>query len=109
MIHARLDSVSEILRSMGSSEVAEIDSTEEKSDIGIVQPEIHHLISSVLATLGRAPDVQRGITRIFHRTATPSEVTHKLTYHSLTLDPILICDVSSCEWVPLLANTFACV
>lgn len=107
MIHARLDAVSEILRSMGCSEVAEIDSTE--SDIRIVQPEIHHLISSVLATLGRAPDVQRGITRIFHRTATPSEVTHKLTYHSLTLDPILICDVSSCEWVPLLANTFACV
>ncbi|KAL0304249.1 UNVERIFIED_CONTAM: DNA mismatch repair protein MSH3 [Sesamum radiatum] len=35
---------------------------------------IHHLISSVLISLGRAPDVQRGITRIFHRTATASEM-----------------------------------
>lgn len=77
MINARLDAVSEILRSMGSSSVSEVDSKEENPDIMVVQPELHHTISSVLTTLGRAPDVQRGITRIFHRTATPSEVTHK--------------------------------
>ncbi|KAG6413954.1 hypothetical protein SASPL_126670 [Salvia splendens] len=73
MIYARSDAVSEILRSMGSSSVSEVDSKEENPDIMVVQPELHHTISSVLTTLGRAPDVQRGITRIFHRTATPSE------------------------------------
>ncbi|KAL1555083.1 Mismatch repair protein msh3 [Salvia divinorum] len=73
MIYARSDAVSEILRSMGSSSVSGVDSKEENPDITVVQPEIHHIISSVLTTLGRAPDVQRGITRIFHRTATPSE------------------------------------
>lgn len=76
MIYARLDAVSEILKSMDSSEVSKVDSEEENPDITIVQPEIYHIISSVLTTLGRAPDVQRGITRIFHRTTTPSEVTH---------------------------------
>lgn len=74
MIYSRSDAVSEVLESMGSSKVSGIDFEEENPDIKIVQPEIHHLISSVLTTLGRAPDVQRGITRIFHRTATPSEV-----------------------------------
>ncbi|PIN15683.1 Mismatch repair MSH3 [Handroanthus impetiginosus] len=73
MIYARSDAVSEILESMGSSKASEIDFEEEKSDVTIVQPEIHHVISSVLKTLGRAPDIQRGITRIFHRTATASE------------------------------------
>lgn len=73
-IYARLDAVSELLKSMGSSKASEIDSEDENPDIKIVHPEIHHLISSVLTTLGQAPDVQRGITRIFYRTATPSEV-----------------------------------
>ncbi|XP_011076184.1 DNA mismatch repair protein MSH3 [Sesamum indicum] len=73
MIYARSDAVSEILESMGSSKASEVDFNEENSDITVAQPEIHHLISSVLISLGRAPDVQRGITRIFHRTATASE------------------------------------
>ncbi|KAL8543942.1 hypothetical protein ACS0TY_004478 [Phlomoides rotata] len=72
-IDARSDAVSEILKSRGSSKVSEIDSEEENPDMTIVHPEIHHLISSVLTTLGQVPDVQRGITRIFYRTATPSE------------------------------------
>ncbi|KAL7146352.1 hypothetical protein ABFS83_06G034900 [Erythranthe nasuta] len=72
MIHARLDAVSEMVESMGSTKASEID-IEGNSDITIVQPEIHNVISSVLFTLGRVPDVQRGITRIFHRTATASE------------------------------------
>ncbi|KAK4385004.1 DNA mismatch repair protein MSH3 [Sesamum angolense] len=74
MIYARSDAVSEILESMGSSKASEVDFNEETSDITVAQPEIHHLISSVLISLGRAPDVQRGITRIFHRTATASEM-----------------------------------
>ncbi|CAA6655635.1 unnamed protein product [Spirodela intermedia] len=39
----------------------------------ISKPKIGHLLSSVLTTLGRLPDLQRGITRIFYRTATSAE------------------------------------
>ncbi|KAK1284628.1 DNA mismatch repair protein MSH3 [Acorus calamus] len=39
----------------------------------VVPPQISNIVSQVLIALGRAPDVQRGITRIFHRTATASE------------------------------------
>lgn len=56
MISARLDAVSEIAEFIGSCKF-----------------EANYLISSVLTNLGRSPDIQRGITRIFHRTATPSE------------------------------------
>ncbi|CAN1264856.1 DNA mismatch repair protein MSH3 [Linum perenne] len=59
LIYARLDAVSEIVDSMSSSSV---------------QNDLYYLLSSVLTTLGRLPDIQRGITRIFHRTATPKEV-----------------------------------
>ncbi|TXG70881.1 hypothetical protein EZV62_005816 [Acer yangbiense] len=75
MISARLEAVSEIAESMGSHKtsgnVGGVD--EENSDVTIVEPEFCHIISSVLTSLGRLPDIQRGITRIFHRTATPSE------------------------------------
>lgn len=75
MIYARLDAVSEIAMSMGSYKCSQdLDIDEGHSDITIVHPKVHHVISSVLTTLGRSPDVQRGITRIFHRTATASEV-----------------------------------
>ncbi|XP_059450944.1 DNA mismatch repair protein MSH3 isoform X2 [Corylus avellana] len=75
MISSRLDAVSEIAESMGSSRSSQNigGSDGEDSDITIVQPEFNYLLSSVLTTLGRSPDIQRGITRIFHRTATPSE------------------------------------
>ncbi|KAL6509318.1 hypothetical protein OROGR_022628 [Orobanche gracilis] len=73
MIHARQDAVSEILESMGGSKAFEIDLEKENTDMKIVHPDIHHLISSVLTTLRKAPDIQRGITRIFHQTATASE------------------------------------
>lgn len=76
MISARLDAVSEIAEWMGSSRasqnIGEPDGVD--SDTAIAQPELGYLLSSVLTTLGRSPDIQRGITRIFHRTATPSEV-----------------------------------
>ncbi|XVF53622.1 hypothetical protein PTKIN_Ptkin05aG0113300 [Pterospermum kingtungense] len=75
MISARLDAVSEIVSSMGSykgsQSIVEIDA--EDSDVTILQPEISCVLSSVLTYLGRSPDIQRGITRIFHRTATPAE------------------------------------
>lgn len=75
MISARLDAVSEIAESMGACKssqiVSEVDG--EDSDLTIGQTEFYYLLSSVLTTLARSPDIQRGITRIFHRTATASE------------------------------------
>lgn len=77
MISARLDAVSEIVLSMGSyrgsQSIVEIHA--EDSDVTIMQKEISCVLSSVLTYLGRSPDIQRGITRIFHRTATPAEVS----------------------------------
>lgn len=78
MICARLDAVSEIAESMGSSKapqnIEQLDA--EDSFVTNLKPELNYILSSVLMTLGRSTDIQRGITRIFHRTATPSEVTH---------------------------------
>lgn len=75
LISARLDVVSEIAESMGSYKTSEIvDGLDENSDVTIVEPEFYYILSSVLTYLGKSPDIQRGITRIFHRTATPSEV-----------------------------------
>ncbi|XP_010255451.1 PREDICTED: DNA mismatch repair protein MSH3 [Nelumbo nucifera] len=65
-ICARLDAVTEIAKSMGFSG----DSNE---SCLTAQSEINYLLSTVLTTLGRSPDIQRGITRIYHRTATASE------------------------------------
>jgi len=76
MICARLDAVSEVAESMGSlkapynSNSIDVDG----ANVTFVQPDLGHVLSSVLITLGRAPDIQRGITRIFHKTATTSEV-----------------------------------
>ncbi|XP_004308095.1 PREDICTED: DNA mismatch repair protein MSH3 [Fragaria vesca subsp. vesca] len=75
MISARLDAVSEIAESMGSSKACPIIEGDDAEDshVTILRPEFNYILSSVLTTLGRSPDIQRGITRIFHRTATPSE------------------------------------
>uniref|UniRef100_A0A166A0D6 DNA mismatch repair protein MSH3 n=1 Tax=Daucus carota subsp. sativus TaxID=79200 RepID=A0A166A0D6_DAUCS len=74
MIHSRLDAVSEIAESMGSYKASQsINCDEEDSNVTIVCPKLHQVLSSVLTFLGRSPDIQRGITRIFHRTATTSE------------------------------------
>lgn len=75
MISARLDAVSEIVEAMGSCKVSPCfaGNDEEDSDVTTIQPEFYSVLSSVLTFLGRSPDIQRGITRIFHRTATPSE------------------------------------
>lgn len=76
MITARLDAVSEIRESMGSSKASQDIGGLDIQDVRTIKPEFYHVISSVLTTLGRLPDIQRGITRIFHRTATPSEVVN---------------------------------
>ncbi|CAK9160960.1 unnamed protein product [Ilex paraguariensis] len=74
MIYARLDAVSEIAESMVScTDAHDFIFDEGASDVTIVRSEVYYLISSVLTTLGRSPDIQRGIARIFHRTATASE------------------------------------
>ena len=76
LIHARLDAVSEIVDSLSSCKpsrtIAELDKGD--SEIISVQNDLYYLLSTVLTNLGRLPDIQRGITRIFHRTATPKEV-----------------------------------
>ncbi|XVE64210.1 hypothetical protein DITRI_Ditri07aG0083300 [Diplodiscus trichospermus] len=75
MISTRLDAVSEIAFSMGSykgsQSIVVIDA--EDSDVTTLQPELSCVLSAVLTYLGRSPDIQRGITRIFHQTATPAE------------------------------------
>lgn len=74
LIAARLNAVSEIAESMGTCNgMKNLGRFEEDFDVAIVLPELAHILSLVLTSLGRAPDIQRGITRIFHRTATPSE------------------------------------
>ena len=83
MITARLDAVSEIGESMGSSQASQDIEDLEEEDTRIVTPNISHVLSSVLTTLGRAPDIQRGITRSFHRTASPVEVINWPTTHPL--------------------------
>lgn len=75
MISARLDAVAELAESMGSYRVTE-DTTvldNENWNVEVKRTELNHLLSSVLTYLGRSPDLQRGITRIFYRTATASE------------------------------------
>lgn len=76
MITARLDAVSEIRESMGSSKASQEIGGLDIQDVRTIKPQFYHVISSVLTTLGRLPDIQRGITRIFHQTATPSEVVN---------------------------------
>ncbi|KAJ1694446.1 hypothetical protein LUZ63_011144 [Rhynchospora breviuscula] len=64
LITSRLDAVSEILRSMSTSTVSQTE---------ISKPDLNSVLSSVLTMLGGSLDVERGITRIFHRTAKPTE------------------------------------
>ncbi|KAM7499639.1 hypothetical protein LguiA_024053 [Lonicera macranthoides] len=75
MINARLDAVSEIAESIGACNKSHSSFSfdKEESNVTIVRPEVYNMLSSVLTTLGRSPDIQRGITRIFHRSATASE------------------------------------
>lgn len=76
MIAARLDAVAEIAESMSSSKAGwggDVIRGEDGLQC-IEQPELNPMLSSVLTHLSRSPDLQRGITRIFYRTATVKEV-----------------------------------
>lgn len=91
LIYARLDAVSEISESMGScreSHDKHMQESETSCNL-VVHSELGSVLSSVLTMLGRSPDVQRGITRIFHRTATPKEVM-RLLFCSLLLMAIIL-------------------
>ncbi|KAK9143420.1 hypothetical protein Syun_012820 [Stephania yunnanensis] len=69
----RLDAVSEIADSMGPCTSWNVGEDDNDGCASIINPELHHVLSSVFTTLGRSPDIQRGITRIFHKTATAAE------------------------------------
>ncbi|GLJ42692.1 hypothetical protein SUGI_0885110 [Cryptomeria japonica] len=69
-IEARLDAVSEIAESMGSSGGLQLEGTILGGGKGGGS---QGLLASVLTSLGKMPDVERGITRIFHRSATAAE------------------------------------
>jgi len=76
LIAARLDAVTEIAKCMGGCSASDSFNQVDEGSLkfAAVPSDISCVISSVLTTLGQSTDVQRGITRIFHKTATPSEV-----------------------------------
>uniref|UniRef100_A0A803M0F0 DNA mismatch repair protein MSH3 n=1 Tax=Chenopodium quinoa TaxID=63459 RepID=A0A803M0F0_CHEQI len=100
MIAARLDAVVEISEYMGgcNTSVGYQHLGEGDSDAAAAPSEINFVISSVLTTLGQSPDVQRGITRIFHKTATPSEfiaVVHAVLLAAKQLQQLEVVTVQS--------------
>ncbi|KAG0460562.1 hypothetical protein HPP92_020859 [Vanilla planifolia] len=73
-ILARLDAVAEIAESMdsiGGSQAIVL--AEENCYNALAQTGIGSSISQVIKMLAKSPDIQRGIARIFHRTAEASE------------------------------------
>ncbi|WOL13336.1 hypothetical protein Cni_G22106 [Canna indica] len=74
-ILARLDAVSEIAESMGSCKGSKVEAELEADNHSgaLRHSEISEVISSVLRMLEKLPDVQRGISRILHRTSTTAE------------------------------------
>ncbi|MCL7036287.1 hypothetical protein MKW94_029891, partial [Papaver nudicaule] len=84
----RLDADSEIAELMGTKK--DVNGFNNEDDcVEIVQPEVNYILSTVLTTLGRSLDIQRGITRVFHRTAIAAELLARggllLTRSSCTL------------------------
>lgn len=105
MIAARLDAVAEIAESMGgcSASIRYRHLDEDNSDTAAVLSDMNFVLSSVLSTLGQSPDVQRGVTRIFHKTANPSEVV-SLFIPSRFIENLKI--LTSSSWIyRLLYNT----
>lgn len=103
-IAARLDAVTEIAESMGSVGVAQGDGTFPGSGKGggyvgaLSRGDVGEggkgkgLLVSLLLSLGKLPDVQRGITRIFLRTATAAEVLSVLVLskHSYSFSVVVV-------------------
>lgn len=98
LISARLDAVCEIAESMGSFNGKKLGCFEEEPDVAIVQPELAYVLSLVLTALSRAPDIQRGITRIFHCTATPSEVIDSFCWPVHVFH--IFCNLTNCFHLP---------
>ncbi|KAH7691828.1 DNA mismatch repair protein MSH3 protein [Dioscorea alata] len=75
LISARLDAVAEIAKSIDSHKASEVvfDLDGENLCKVLSPPVVNSIISSVLTMLAKCCDIQRGLTRIFHRTATPTE------------------------------------
>ncbi|CAM6092495.1 unnamed protein product [Calypogeia fissa] len=75
LIAARLDAVAEIAKSTSSLGHSQIEGTFPGSGRGggARSSLQQSSIGGLLRTLGRMPDLERGLTRIFHRTATTSE------------------------------------
>jgi DNA mismatch repair protein MSH3 len=75
LICARHDAVSEIFESMGSHHsVSNLQDGGDRSCTASARSDLCTVLSSVLASLGRSVDIQRGITRVFHCKATAKEV-----------------------------------
>lgn len=95
-IAARLDAVTEIAESMGSVGVAQGDGAVynkwkgggyvHRGGVGEGGKSTKQgLLASLLLSIGRLPDVQRGITRIFLRTATAAEVSKQFMSPTLNI------------------------
>lgn len=76
LIAARLDAVAEIAKSSCNVGHSQMESTFPGSGRGGgANRSLHQSsIGGLLRTLGKMPDLERGLTRIFHRTATAAEV-----------------------------------
>lgn len=81
LISSRLDAVSEIAEFSGTSKALHNKDTgcfAKDNSVGIYShSKISQVLDSALTIIRRAPDIQRGITRIFHGSATPSEVPYE--------------------------------
>ncbi len=102
LIKARLNAVTEIMDSMSSVGVSMGEAPTFSSsgwDSGHTgalsrHPQNlgqHGLLASLLMSLGKLPDVQRGITRIFLRTATSAEVMLLMLDSPYAISCMLFC------------------
>ena len=87
LISDRLDAVSEIMDTLGSigenqSEGSFPGSRRGGGSLGSLSRGTNSkgLLGTVLMALKKVPDIERGITRIFHGTANPSEVKYWYSY-----------------------------
>lgn len=75
LISARLDAVSEIAESISpcgrTQQLVVLE--DDKCYNQLAKPGLCNVLSTVLSTCAKSPDIQRGITRIIHKTAKPAE------------------------------------
>jgi DNA mismatch repair protein MSH3 len=106
---ARLDAVTEIMDSMSSVGVSIGEAPTfscsgwDSAHTGALRwhqqnPGQHGLLACLLMSLGKLPDVQRGITRIFLRTATAAEVSLLMLDSPYAISCMLFCFSLREEW-----------